>query len=670
MNPLLRNPSTPIAFDLIRVEQIREAAGEAVEDIKKVRQRILQSAPEDKRRLLWLDTIYDRLDKLLSPVYLLGEVHEDEAIREACQEVTEFLFTLQDELNMDEGLYGALSELSQEEVALSSVEARFLEKVMWTYRRNGLQLGPRDRVRLKQIDSDLNKKEMAFSRNISDCYDRKSLREEDLRGVPQEFKQQHRREDGTYAILIKNPDYEYLLKYVEKEAVRKSLYRVFHNRAKEKNLPLMSDILKLRAERARLLGFESFADYALAGTMAKTPATVWRFLDELSQKILPKSLADYRALCRLADLEVMDSWDKFFYTKLYKQDKYKVADESIRPYFPLDQVLRGIFRLLESLFQIDICGDPDTPVWHPDVRVYRLQERGRLIARFYLDPYARPNKYDQAACFGLQNGKQRDDGIYQLPEAALVFHLSSPGGDKPCLLSHQQITSLFHEFGHLLHHLFTRSSFAFLSGSYVDEDFIEMPSQMMECWSWEKEILRACSSHYQTGKPIPDELVEGLASARYLNTGINTQLQAQFAAIDLRYHHATNPPSPEKTTELAMALQKKYNLYRPAPGTHPQASFNHFVGYASTYYGYLWSRVYASDLFSVFKEKGLNDREMGGRFREIVLASGNTREPMALIEQFLERAARVDAYLNSMGFLSMDQVSEDTKINREPTPSK
>ena len=188
----------------------------------------------------------------------------------------------------------------------------------------------------------------------------------------------------------------------------------------------------------------------------------------------------------------------------------------------------------------------------------------------------------------------------------------------------------------------------------MDEDFIEMPSQMMESWSWERETLRSCSSHYKTGAPIPDELVEGLASARYLNTGINTQLQAQFAAMDLGYHHAPESPSPERTTELAMAFQKKYNLYRPSPGTHLQASFNHLVGYASTYYGYLWSRVYANDMFSVFKENGIQNPDVGARFRKIVLAAGNTREPMALIEEFLGRAPSVDAYLANMGFLLPD----------------
>ena len=636
-SPLPRDHRVPIAFDRIRVSHVEEASRRVIDDLERMRAALLQAQP--RRRISLLDAVYDHLDKLLSPVYLLGEVHDRPELRDACQSAGEHLFSLQDELNRDRGIYTALQETAELKTALTAIEHRFLERMMCTYSRNGLSLGSADRARLMEIDRELFKRETAFSRNISECDERVVLNEAEMAGLDPEQRGRFRKADGTYEIVVQNPDYEHLLKYLDSEAVRKRLFYAFHNRVKEENLPLLCKILKLRAQRAKLLGYDSFAEFTLADTMAKKPENVWRFLDRLSEKILPKALSDYRALCRQAGLEVMDSWDKFYYTKLYKQDRYRVADEDTRSYFSLDRVLDGAFFLLKTLFRIEISRTRTIAAWHAGVRVYQVRERGKLIARFYLDPYRRANKYNQAACFGIQNGRRLADG-YQVPEAALVFNFSPPSGRKPCLLSHQEITGLFHEIGHLLHHLLTRSPFAMLSGTYVSEDFVEMPSKLMEHWSWEKDILRACSSHYKTGEAIPDELVEGLAAARDLNTGINTQLQVQFAAMDLSYHQIAGSATPAKTTALAVSLQKKYNLYRPAPGTCPQASFDHLVGYASTYYGYLWSRTYAEEMFAVFKKHGILNPAVGSRFRDLVLAVGNTVEPMAIIEEFLGRAPR------------------------------
>ena len=321
----------------------------------------------------------------------------------------------------------------------------------------------------------------------------------------------------------------------------------------------------------------------------------------------------------------------------------------VKGYFSLDRVLAGIFELAQTLYGIRITPQSETPVWHPEVRAYDVvDEDNRFIARFYLDLHPRSNKYSHAACFGLRSGRQLEDG-YQKPEAALVCNFPAPAEDKPSLLTHREVETLFHESGHLMHHLLTRASIAGFSGTSVSQDFVEMPSQIFENWVWEKEALKRFGVHYQTGETVPDALIEKMLATRHMNSGIDTQQQLFYATLDMSYHDGFLPEDAEATTRMLHKIQAEYTLFNTVEGTHMQASFGHLIGYSAAYYGYLWSRVYADDMFSVFKENGIFDGDTGRRFRDQVLARGDSEDPMVLIENFLGRKPGMDAFLANLG---------------------
>ncbi len=648
-NPFFRDAGQPIPFDQISVDHVREATDRIIEHVKEVKRAIIDSPVDDSQaRLIGRDIMFDRLDVILSPIYLMKETHPDGEVRNACQESVEKLFNFYNELRLDEALYRSLKDFADTAPDLAPVERRYMEKALDAYHRNGFQLDAERRGKLKELDDLLSQKELIFQKNISESDVTLTLREEEMKGLPADFINSHRREDGSYAVTTRYPDYFPVLKMAEDESVRRRLYFSYLNRAREQNLPLLDEIIKLRIERIELLGFKTYADYNLVDVMAKNPETVWSFLDELTEKVSEKARKDYELLRDYADTDVVQPWDRFFYTNGYKEGHFQLDEEEVKQYFSLDSVLEGVFDLVQQLYGVDVVSEPTLPIWHPEVRAFEVKDQGELVGRFYLDLFPRPNKYSHAACFGLQSGR-RDGSGYQPPYSALVCNFNPPVEGKPSLLTHEEVETLFHEFGHLLHQLLTTSPLASFAGTSVSRDFVEMPSQIMENWVWEKAALKRFARHYATGDPIPDELVDRMLAVKHLNSAVDIQQQLFYAVLDMTYHHGFTPETPEDTTRLVYKIQKERTLFPVPQGTAMQASFGHLIGYAAAYYGYLWSRVYADDMFSLFKENGIYSQETGKRFRELVLARGDCAEPMTLIQEFLGREPKMDAFLETIG---------------------
>jgi len=649
MNPLLRNSKDPIAFDQLAIEHVREAALKVVDLVNQEIECVVKSARDDKKNRLWRrDHLINVLENVLSPLYLLKETHPVETMRDACQAAVEDLMNFHNELCLREDLYTALKEFADENPDLDDLEARYVRKSMEDYQRNGFRLEKEDREKLKALDNEISQLELSFRRNISQCNDSEILSEAEIDGLPQDFKDSHRLEDGTYKVMIKRPDYTDLLSYLNNADVRKRVYAKYQNRAPE-NLPLLVEIIKLRNKRSQLLGYETYAQYKLESKMAGSSEAVWRFIKELSAKIEKKSNQDYEVLRGANKGSRFDIWDKSWISTKYKESHFKLDDEEVRCYFPFQRVTEGLFEVAQNLYGIRFVQNPRLSVWHEDVKAYEVWEGEKKLARFYLDMFPRESKYSHAACFGMQCGRKLLDGSYQTPEAALVCNFSKPGIDRPSLLTHQNVNTYFHEFGHLMHQLLTRAPIAEFSGTSVERDFVEMPSQIMENWVWEKHALQRFAKHYQTDKPIPDHLVEKMLEARYLNSGIDNQMQLFYTALDMSYHDGFQPDTPEDTTRLMIELQSKYTLFPTLENSHFQASFDHLIGYSAGYYGYLWSCVYADDMYSVFKDGGIYNPEVGARFREIILAKGNTEDPMSLIKQFLGREPDTKAFLANLG---------------------
>ena len=644
MNPLNRNFRNPIQFNQVQVSDIEEAREIAKDEILAIRQEIL-SAPDDLLHK-W-DNLFDRLEKILNPIYLLANVHPDEAVRGTCDDASEFFFSMQNQLLMDDKMYRVFARYAEEPNQHDPVEARYLQKIMKDYHHYGFQLNEADRKRLQEIDQDLDRLEMAFHKNIKNSRPTITLTESETADLSEDFKARYKQEDGSYKFVVCNPDFEILIKDLNQERLRRQLYVIFHTRAKESNLDVLNQIIAKRNEKAKLLNFTSFSELTLVQAMAADPGTALAFLDELADKLLPKSQFDYQMLCQTAEAPKLESWNKFFFTKRYKESKHQFAEADILPFFPLEKVLGGLLGLGSRLYGIQFEIE-DAPVWHSDVTCYRIVENGQAIGRFYLDLIAREEKYSLNACFAIQNGKKLDNDSYQLPESAMICSFPPPTENTPTLMNHINITHLFHEFGHLMHHQLTRSPFAMMSGTYVADDFIEMPSQIMENWAWRPDVLKMLSGHYQTGEILTDELAQKMVDAKYLNTGINTQQQVFYSALDLALNHGFEPGK-TKISDLVCELQGKFTMFPITPGTNMEAGFIHLVGYASTYYGYLWSRVYADDMFSLFANNGIDNPELGQRFREKVLAVGNTVDPMVAIQDFLEREPETDAYMKTLG---------------------
>lgn len=656
MNPFFAPVLEPIDFAAVDAVAVEEATERVKKEVLGLKDAILASAVTDKHgRLLLRDNVNFQMGRVLSPLYLLNETHPDASVRDACQKAVQDLFSFMNGMTLDEELFQALNAFNAQvaagAVAVDTLERRFLEKEMDYYLKNGFALSAEDRAVLKALDDELSQKELMFAKNISSANPTLTATEEELDGVPDDVKARYRNEDGGYTLTTHAPCYLPVMKYARATELRQRFYMLYTNRAYPENNQLLHEILVLRQKRTKLLGHDTYAQYKLDSVMAKTPATVWGFYEELRDKIQVKAKQDYEALCRFAKTDQIAVWDRMFVTNALREAEYQIDEETVKQYFPLTHTLDGLFELATNLYGITIAERSDLPVWHPDVRAYEVREGSERVALFYLDFFPRENKYSHAACFDIQSGKRLDDGVYATPFSALVCNFTPPSETRPSLLTHREVETLFHEFGHLMHQVLTKARFAQFSGTSVMRDFVEMPSQIMEHWVWQADFLAKLSHHWESGDPLPAELIEKMIAGRHLNSGIDAQQQMFYGAIDMTLHDRYNPAAAEATPigELVKQLQAEYTLFAPVDGSHFEASFGHLMGYAAGYYGYLWSRVYADDMFSRFQHEGIFNPEVGNALREAVLSKGNTREPMDLIHTFLGREPNTDAFLTHLG---------------------
>jgi thimet oligopeptidase len=342
------------------------------------------------------------------------------------------------------------------------------------------------------------------------------------------------------------------------------------------------------------------------------------------------------------------SWQKSFYKNWVERENYSVDQSIVKTYFPLESVLAGLFQITQNLFGVEYVHVDNASVWHPDVKMYEVHDNGKRIGIFYLDLHPRPNKYTHAACFGIISGKAWPQG-YQIPVASLVCNFPEPTESKPALMSHDQVETFFHEFGHVLHNMLTTTELSGFSGTSVARDFVEAPSQIFENWVWNYESLKLFAKHYKTGEVLPRELYNNMLRAKNVNSGNNTLQQIFYGLIDMTLHDGFDPEGDLTTTDVVKKLQKEVTLYKFINGTNFQAAFGHLTGYAAGYYGYLWSQIYAQDMFSVFEKNGIMDPATGKRYRDIILAKGGSVDALELVKEFLQREPNQDAFLRSLG---------------------
>ena len=634
-----------------QVKTLSETVIKELEEKLKVLAAIPAAQRDFKNTMLAFEHAVSNFGEAVQLPILLAYVSDNEALRKAGQEMELKISQYSVDLFTREDVFSALNEYAAKGEKLGEVDARLLEKTLLDFKRNGLGLELRKKNKIKKLMKELIGIELQFSKNLREVTDALELTEAELKGLPEDFRARLKKsEKGGYLVTMNYPDYVPFMQNAESGDARRRLEAMYNNRCSGVNIKLMEDAIALRRKIAGLLGFASFADYVLDDRMAKNSETVFAFLERTQAKLKKKGRKELRVRLKLKGTgdKVLNSWETGYYNNLLKKTEYSIDHEKIKEYFPLETVVKGMFEVFGEVFGASFV-PAQLPAWHSDVRAYEVKNPdGSVAAYFYFDLFPREGKYKHAACFGLRHGRELEDGSYELPAAAIVGNFSPPSGDLPPLLKFDEVVTLFHEFGHVTHNIFTKAKYGKFSGTSVSRDFVEVPSRMLENWAYSPAVLRRISGHFRNpAEKLPEQTIKNLIDAKNMDSGLAYLRQLFFSVLDMRYHTARGKVD---TTKLYEKLMKKIALIPLSPGTHPQANFGHLMGgYEAGYYSYLWSEVIAMDLFGAFEASGVMNPETGAKYRELILASGRSYDEAGQVEKFLGRPAGEDAFLKSIG---------------------
>lgn len=660
-NPLL--PKWNEIFDFAKIDTAAIRSASAATD-KAVAAKLAEiAAVDDKSRtfentLRPFDDLLNEVNKATSVYELLVNTHPDKAIRDRSGEKLEYYTGEYDELNLNEPLYKAVKAYSntKEAKALTGEKAYFLKKTLRDFERNGMNLSLSDRDTLKTISKRLNELSVAFNKNISTDTSSVIMTEQEITGCSDDFKKEHKLANGNYRLDLSNPTYIPFMSYAQSADARKKLLMAKQNIAAPQNETVLAEILRLRDRKAKLLGYPTYSAYATGDIMAQNPKNVLDFENKLATDLRPKAQADLDELLKIKSKETGKTettiypYDVMYYSTRLLEQKYSVDPEKVREYFEMQNVIKGIFGIYQKLYNLSFVEDKHPSVWHSDVQAFSVFDNAtkQEIGYFYLDLYPRENKYNHAACFPLTGSKVTASGK-QIRSAALVCNFAKATADKPSLLTHPTVVTFLHEFGHLMHSMVSETELAAFSGTNVATDFVEAPSQIMENWAWQKSVLSGFAKHYKTGEVIPDDLLDKMIASKNANSGLLALQQVFYGSFDFALNNGFQCKSPQDIVDKVKETQNKITFYPFIDGTHFACSFGHLTGYGSKYYGYLWSQVYAQDMFSVFEKEGVLSPATGARYRKEVLAKGGSDDAINLVKNFLGREPNNKAFLRNLG---------------------
>lgn len=675
-NPLLNQGSLP-AFSPILPEQLQPV----LHDILAKNRAKLAELLANTHEFTWenlitpLEEMDNQLNKMWSPVSHLHSVKESEALRAAYNACLPLLTEYQTDLMQNENLYQAIYSIANNPnyQKLNAAQRKVIENELRDFRLAGVSLPADKKAQFAELQKQLSKLTTLFAENLLDATHAWTLHVTDLDaldGLPEQTKQlaaqnaQQKNKEG-WLLTLDYPCYSSVMKYLNNRELRWSMYEAYVTRASDEgpnakqwdNTQVMEDILKTRHTLANMLGFPSFAEYSLATKMAGTAERVLVFLNDLVTKSKPAAeheIEELNAFAKSLDgLEKLEAWDLAFYTEKLRQTKYAISQEDIRPYFPAQKVLDGMFTVMGRLFGIKITERTGADTWDPHVQFFEIHDsENKLRGYFYTDLYARPHKRDGAWMDDCRVRQLLPDGSLQQPVAFLTCNFSRPVGNKPAFLTHEDVQTLFHEFGHCLHHLLTQVDYAPLSGiNGVPWDAVEFPSQFFEHWCWDKETLALISSHEVTQEPLPASLFNKLIAAKNFQAGLQMLRQLEFALFDFRLHLEFDPTKSRMVQATLNDVRKQVSVVPTPTFNRFQHSFSHIFagGYAAGYYSYKWAEVLSSDAFSKFEEKGIFDVTTGQSFLKNILEQGGVRDPMDLFIAFRGREPAIDALLRHSG---------------------
>ncbi len=675
-NPLLTFTDLPL-FSQIKPEHIQPAVEQAIADCRAKVEEVLASdaVPSWESIIIPLAETDDRLSRIWSPVSHLNSVQNSEALREAYEACLPALSEYGTWVGQNKGLYEAYKSIKESEafVTLSQAQQKTIIDELRDFELSGIGLPADQQKRYGDISKRTSELSSNFSNNVLDAtmgWSKHITDEAELSGLPESAMAAAKaaaeaKELDGWLLTLEMPSYIPIMTYADNKPLRREIYEAFVTRASDRgpnagkwdNTDLISEELQLRHEVSRLLGFASYSEKSLATKMAESPTQVLGFLNDLAAKAKPQGEREVQELKAFVkeefDIDELDLWDVTYYSEKLKQKLYQISDEELRPYFPESKAVSGLFEVLNRLFGMTVVEREGVDVWHESVRFFDIfDSTNTLRGSFYLDLYAREHKRGGAWMDECRVRRITENGELQTPVAYLTCNFSKPVGGKPALFTHDEVVTLFHEFGHGIHHMLTQIDVASVSGiNGVPWDAVELPSQFLENWCYEEEALAFISGHYETGEPLPKEMLDKMLAAKNFQSAMFILRQLEFGMFDFTLHTNYDPDLGAKVLETLAEVKAKVAVLPSVEWNRFSHSFGHIFagGYGAGYYSYLWAEVLSADAFSRFEDEGIFNTETGQSFLNNILEMGGSEEPMELFKRFRGREPQVDAMLRHAG---------------------
>ncbi len=676
MNPLLIDFKTPFdtaPFDKIKTENYLPAIKAAIEEAKSEIAAIkkVKEIPTFQNTIEALEAAGARLDRISSIFFNLNSAETNDETQKLAREISPLLTTYSNDIMLDQELFDRVKSVYDQidKSKLSIEQQTLLDKTYKGFARNGALLDEKKKERLRAIDNDLAQLSLKFGENVLAETNRYELILEDvsdLAGLPQDEIDaaaelaSERGHEGKWAVTLAYPSYIPFMTYAQNRALREKLFMAYNTKCLKgdefDNTQVIKDMIRLRHERAKLLGYDSYADFVLEERMAEKPKKVTDFLSDMLEKAKPVALKEMQELQdfarKMGGPEKLQKWDLAFYAEKLKKEKFAIDDELLKPYFKLENVIEGVFLVAGKLYDLQFKENKDIPVYHPEVKAYEVSDsKGKHIAVFYADFFPRAGKRNGAWMTSYRGQNKRKEQE-QRPHISIVCNFTKPTSTKPSLLTFNEVTTLFHEFGHALHGMLADGHYESLSGTNVYWDFVELPSQIFENWCYEKEALDLFAKHYETGEAISEDLVERIKASANFHAGYQTIRQLSFGILDMTYH-SIDPKELKDILAFEEATTREANVLPNVSGTAISPSFSHIFqgGYAAGYYSYKWAEVLDADAFEYFLEAGIFDPKVSQLFKEHILSAGGREHPMTLYKRFRGREPKPEALLRRAGLL-------------------
>jgi thimet oligopeptidase len=650
--PLIRSDYSPAELKSLCEEEIKKFTGR-LDRLSQNKAKPMSFANSFGE----LENASDDFQENLGPLTFMYSVSTNADVRKASQDCDSQSSQASIEVFSRRDLFNVMkaAQSGLKTAKLDEAEQRLITETMRGFKLSGLELSDEKLEKFKKLKKEMADLSTQFHGNLNNNVDVAEMTEAEMAGLSDNVKARFKKlPNGNYQVPAKTTFYVDFIENASNADARKKMLQVYDNREAKVNTELLQKTIRLRREAAKLIGFKDWADYKTYDKMAKNGNTAWEFLQNLKGRLKKAYQKDYQQILAFKkELDPkatkVDPWDGAYLSNQLRKKKYAVDNEVLREYFPSEHVIGKMFELYSQLLGVRYVPVENANVWHPSVRLYEVRDEktGDLLAYFFMDLYPREGKYGHAAAFTLRSGREAG-GKYLPPISALVTNLTPANGDRPSLLSHEEVETLFHEFGHVMHSSLTRVKFASLSGTSVAWDFVEAPSQMLENWPWQPEILKAISAHYKDPtQKMPDDLIQKLVSSRKFNQSWIYTRQLSLGIYDMTLHRSLKDLD---VTETYKNVYRELTGMEPLADTHFPATFGHLMGgYDAGYYGYMWSNVFAFDMFTKFEDGHLRSPEVGMRYRKAILEQGNLRDADVLLKEFLGRKANTDAFFRYLG---------------------